>query len=272
MSATVISVFGGNLGDILWTTPLTRYEENVVVVLRAGDAKAEATSEVLRYQCARIFQNDPPETKQAPIRAHVTQRILTAYGHGGKPSIPRVILKPDEIQAAVKLLVGHGYTPESCAIVNHNSANGDLTNHRAHYVRPPSDVMSALARFHMKGGRAKVFQFGPAEGYYARDPFEPIEGCVHIRGLSVRELAACYHVIGKVISGDTGDQWLMLAVGGKVACLVPPHSDSMGYRHWDLHLDATCWGDEVPRVQYTLHSDWTTLMTTDLFRSIGNPS
>jgi hypothetical protein len=271
MPPCTASVFGGNLGDTLWVTALARYEPNVVVVMRAGDAKAESTSEILRYQCARVFENSPAETRKAAVRAHVTQQILTAYGHGGKPSIPRVILQPKEIEAAVKLLKTHGYTPDSIAIVNHNSANGDPTNYRAHYVRPPSEVMHKLAAFHARGGRAKIFQFGPTESYYTWDPFDPIPGAIHIRGLSVRELAACYHVIGKLISGDTGDYHLMLAVGGKVACLVPPHSDQLGYRHWDLLYDGVCWGDERPRVRYALHSDWTQFLDTDLFRSIDAP-
>lgn len=263
------SVFGANLGDILWTTALARYEPEVVVWLRAGDAKVEATAPILRHVARTMYMADPSETPQAAIRAHVTQRILAAYGHGGKPSVPRIVLTNPEIQKAMKLLAGHGLTPDSIAVVNHNSANGDPTNHRAHYVRPPSDVIKHLAAFHAKGGRAKVFQFGPDPGYYTRDPFDPIPGAVHIRGLSVRELAACYHVIGRMISGDTGDYHLMLAVGGKVACLVPPHSDAMGYKHWDLLYDAVCWGDEKPRVRYALHSEWTTFMDTNLFKNIG---
>ncbi len=271
--ALTISVFGGNLGDILWTTPLARYEPNLIVRLREGDAKVKATAPVLQGVVAVVtFEPSPPETAQAPIHAHVTQRILAAYGHAGRPSVPRIILTAAEIRAALDRLLPLGLSPESCAVVNHNSANGDPTNHRAHYVRPPSEVMHRLASFHMKGGRAKVFQFGPAPGFYTWDPFDPIPGAIHIRGLSVRELAACYHVIGKVISGDTGDMWLALAVGAKVACLVPPHSDVMGYRHWDLHLDAVCWGNELPRIRYALHHDWLSFASTDLFRSIGSPS
>ena len=53
--------------------------------------------------------------------------------------------------------------------------------------------------------------------------------------------------------------------GGKVACLTPPPSDIYGYHHWDLHLDATCWGDERPRVRYVLHDDWTQTLNTRLF-------
>jgi len=261
----VAHVFGGNLGDTLWVTPLARYEPNLVVVMQAGDAKAEAVSEVLRYQCARVFQDKVEGTAKAPICAHVTQQILEAYGHGGKPSIPRVILTKKEIEEAVKLLLSHGYTPESIAVVNHNSANGDPTNHRAHYVRPPRAAIEQLARFHMRGGRAKVFQFGPAPGYYTLDPFDPIEGCVHIRGLGVRELAACYHVIGKLISGDTGDKHLGLSVGAIVACLVPRHSEGYGYRHWDLLYDKICWGTEAPRLRYALYDNWEEFLRTDLF-------
>ncbi len=101
------------------------------------------------------------------------------------------------------------------------------------------------------------------------DIVEPIDGIMQVRGLSVRQLAAVYHIIGKLISPDTGDYHLMLAVGGKAVCLAPAHSDQFGYRHWDLHYDALCWGEERPRVRYIQHDDYTDAMNTRLFKDIG---
>ncbi len=267
MSA-LASVFGANLGDTLWLTPLARYEPDLTVWMRGDDAKARSVAPILDGLCKVKLEPNPPETRMSPIRAHVTQRILAAYGHQG-PSIPRVLLTPEEVLWAVDYLKGvtGGHHSKVVALVNHCSGSWDPTNHRASYVRGNPGAFKALAAF-WRGAGYKVLQFGPAHDFYARDIWTPIEGAIPVRGLSVRRLAAVYHVIGKLISLDTGDRWLMLAVGGQVACLVPPHSDEMGYRHWDLLLDATCWGEEQSREGYALHSNWTRFCNTSLFDDI----
>ncbi len=261
------SVYGGNLGDALWVTPLARYEPDLTVWMRGDDAKACSVAPVFDgLSCVKLYPN-PPDTRKERCYAHVTQQILAAYGHRGKPSIPRLLLTAAEVEWAVDWLwtnVPRTQSGNIIAMVNHCSGSGDLTNHRAQYVRGNPEVFNSLARF-WKGAGYKVLQFGPEPGFYDKDVFTPIEGAIPVRGLSVRQLAAVYHVIGKLISIDTGDYHLMLAVGGKVSCLTPPHSEGMGYRHWDLHYNAECWGDEKPRVRYTLHDQWTSLLNTNLF-------
>lgn len=270
MTPTTIraSIFGGNLGDTLWVTPLSRYfpDNELIVQMRGPDAKARATAPILEGLALKVeWVDSPSDTPRAPVKAHITQQILTYYGLGGKPSIPRIVLRAEEIMWAMEHLRPYGN--KMVAIINHNSASADPTNHRAHYVRGNPEAMRMLARFWMGAGY-NVLQFGPAPSYYTNDPFIPIKEATWIRGLSVRELAACYHIIGKLISGDTGDYHLMLAVGGRAAVLVPPHSDAMGYRHWDLLYDQVCWGDERPRVRYALHSDYTNFMSTNLFKQL----
>lgn len=268
---TYAPIWGCNLGDTLWTTPLARYIPDLVVQMLAHDARSRATAPILDGLCPVEWVDVTVETPKASIRAHVTQQILAAYGHGGKPSVPRVLLTMEEIQWAITHLRGLGVNPaRAVAMTNHNSGSGDPTNHRAHYVRPPSEVIKTLARF-WGGGTWRVVQFGPAPTFHDRDPFDPIPGAIHVRGLTVRQLAACYHVIGRFIGGDSGDYHLMAAVGGRAAVLVPPHSDAMGYRHWDLLYDAPCWGDERPRVRYALHQDWATFMHTGLFDEVVTP-
>ncbi len=268
--STLASVFGANLGDTLWLTPLARYEPDLTVWMRGDDAKARAVAPILDGLCKVKLEPNPPETEMFPFRGHVTQRILAAYGHRDKPSIPRVILKPEEVLWAVDYLKGvtGGHSSKVVGIVNHCSGSSDPTNTRAHYVRGPLEHYAALAAF-WRGAGYKVLQFGPKLGYYDRDVWTPLKDTIPVRGLSVRQLAAVYHVVGKLIAPDTGDYHLMLAVGGKVGCLVPPDSDELGYRHWDLHYDATCWGDERARVRYALHSDWTTFCDTNLFDDLS---
>ncbi len=260
---TITSVFGGNLGDTLWVSSLARYVPTLVVNMRATDAKARATAPILDGLAKVEWVDNPADTPREPIVAHVTQQILTKYGHGGKPSVPRVLFKPEEIMWAIEYLRPYG--KKIIAIVNQNSASSDSSNYRAQYVRPPSESIKSLAKFWMGAGY-NVLQFGPDPKYYTHDPFDGIPEATWIRGLSVRELAACYHIVGKLISGDTGDYHLMLAVGGRAAVLVPPDSQSYGYRHYDLLYDQVCWGDEVPRVKYGLHRNYVDFMNTKLFK------
>ena len=263
----VASVFGGNLGDTLWTTPLSRYvgDRGLIVQMRKGDAKAMATAPILRGLARVEWVDSPKDTPRTTQKVHVTQQILGHYGYAGLASIPRVRLDEAEIFGAIKFLKSKGLDPaRTIAMVNQNSASADPGNFRAQYVRPPSDVIKTLARF-WGGGQYKIAQFGPDPKYYTYDPFDPIPNAVHIRGLTVRQLASVYHVIGKLISGDTGDYHLMLAVGGKAACLVPPDSTNMGYLHSELLYDKVCWGDERPRVCYALHQNWIHFMDTKLF-------
>ncbi len=269
--ATLTSVFGANLGDTLWVTPLAQYVPDLVVWMRLNDLKAERTSAILQHTCARLMKEDPPETLKASVRGHVTQQILTAYGHGGKPSIPRVTLTATEIKGAIRYLADLGVNPaKAVALVSHTSGWKDPINARAQYTRGNGEMYSKIASF-WRGAGYKVLQFGPAPDFYSTDVVDPIEGTIPVRGLSVRELAAVYHVVGKLVSCDTGDYHLGLAVGARVVCLAPEHSDHLGYRHWDLHYDSVCWGDEQPRVKYILHDDWTQALDLRVFRDMGAP-
>lgn len=270
MSITA-SIWGANLGDTLWVTPLARYEPGLVVEMLGNDARSRATAPILEHLCEVRFVDKTTEThKSTTSHNHVTQRILEAHGHGGKPSVPRVILTAAEIQWAIEFLHSKGVSDprHSIAFTNHNSGSGDATNHRARYVRANPEVVKHLAAFWAQGGRNKVLQFGPDPKFYDNDPFDPLHGAIHIRGLSVRQLAACYHVIGRFVGSDSGDYHLMLAVGGKALCMVPRDSASWGYRHYDLLYDEVCWGGELPRVRYCLHEKWHELMSTSAFDSI----
>lgn len=244
------SLFCSNLGDALWVTPLVRHFPDLTVLMRKGDRRAEATAPIFDGIAKVELIDDPNETPKAWMQAHVTQRILVAQGLSG-PSIPFIKLTQDEIDWAKKELATF---VNPIVFINGNSANGK-SNPRAEYVRPPVAALQELVN-HYKTKGFTPLQFGPSPTFYDQDAFEPLEGCIPIRGLPIRKLAASYHVIGKMVSGDTGDYHLMLAAGGHATVLVPPHSDSFGYRYWDLLYDSTCWGDETPRVEYILHKDW----------------
>ena len=260
---TTVSQSGGNLGDALWLTPLARYIPDLVVQLRKGDKRSEAVAPIFDGLCKVEFVDNPQDPNKSKLDVHVSRKILYAYGIVGRNSIPQIKLTAGEIIWARGFLSAY---PNPIAIINGNSGTNDPSNYRAQYVRPPHEAMQEIANHFHKHGKT-VLQFGPDKSYYDRDPFVPLENAVHIRGLSVRQLAACYAVIGKMISGDTGDYHLMLAVGGETVTLVPHESFQLGYVYSDLLYGyaAQDWEDEKCRVHYLNHEDYKAIIAGRVF-------
>jgi len=127
---------------------------------------------------------------------------------------------------------------------------------------PPRKIIQEIVNY--LSDKFCVLQFGLAENFYrARySNFTPLENAYHIRGLEARELAACYHVIGKYIGGDTGDYHLMLAVGGIATTLVPKESCEMGYLYSNLFYAKDMWNGEDIRVTYINYLDLETIGKT----------
>jgi len=260
---TTVSFGGGNLGDALWLTPLARYIPDLVVQLRKGDKRAAGVAPIFDGLCKVEFIDNPPSPNKSNLDVHSTQKILYAYKLVDKNSIPAIKLTEEEISWAKDYLKDY---LNPIAIINNNSGTNDPINHRARYVCPPHEYIQRIADFYRLSGRT-VIQFGTEKGYYDRDPFVPIDGAIIIRGLSVRQLAACYHVIGQMISGDTGDYHLMLAVGGKCVTLVPLESFQLGYIYSDLLYGyaADDWKGEPVRVIYINHEDYKDIITNKIF-------
>ena len=251
---TTVSQSGGNLGDALWLTPLARYVPDLVVQLRKGDKRSEAVAPIFDGLCKVEFIDNPSDARRSKLDVHVARKILYAYGIVGRNSIPKINVTDGEILWAKGFLSGYS---NPIAIINGNSGTNDPANYRAKYVCPPHEFIQEIASHFHKNGKT-VLQFGPDPKYYDRDPFVPLENAVHIRGLTVRQLAACYAVIGKMISGDTGDYHLMLAVGGETITLVPTENFQLGYVYSDLLYGyaADDWEGEKPRSNYLNHEDY----------------
>ena len=258
-----VSYQGGNLGDFLWLTPLAKYIPDLVIEMRKGDKRSESVSKIFDGLADVEFVENPSPTRKTNDKIHITQKILNAYGVFGKNSIPKILLTDDEIKTAKKLLKSF---KNPIAIINNNSGTNDPLNYRARYVCPPHEFMQEICDHFIKNGR-DVIQFGPSSNYYDRDTFVPLNGATYIRGLSVRELAACYFVIGQMISGDTGDYHLMLAVGGECVTLVPHESLHLGYIYSDLLYGYANddWIGEMPRCTYINHELYKTIINERIF-------
>jgi hypothetical protein len=260
---TKVSFGGGNLGDALWLTPLARYIPNLTVQLRKGDKRAAAVSSIFDGLCKVEFIENPESPNKSKLDVHSAQKILYAYNIIDRNAIPAIKLKDEEISWAKEYLKNHS---NPIAIINNNSGTNDPLNYRAKYVCPPHEYIQEIADHYRKNGKT-VLQFGPLSDYYDHDPFVPIDGAIQIRGLSARQLAACYHVIGQMISGDTGDYHLMLAVGGKCVTLVPHENFQLGYIYSDLLYGyaADDWKGEPVRAMYLNHEDYKDIIINKVF-------
>lgn len=237
----------GTLGDSLFLTPaiwgLKNRNEEVIVQMHK-DEQCKAVSAVFDGLCPVEFI-DEPEEKIYHINnddTHYAQRVLNHLSISDVNCIPKIALTENEILWAKEFLKEY---ENPIAIVNDNSGCNDPNNHRAHYVRPPVELMQDQVNLWLKEGNS-LLQFGRKED----DKFTPLEDTIKIRGLTIRQLASCYRIIGKLISGDTGDYHLMLAVGGEAAVLVPAESQRLGYLYNELHYQPKLWKDEKIRVAY----------------------
>lgn len=247
----------GTLGDSLWITPIFRSFPGTT--LRLFDTPSchnvAQIYEGLVREVQFVEQPGVPPTMDAPT--HVTQRMLAAMGRPDDSIIPWVVLREDEIAWARWFLVQQGFPDLTRLLVihTHNSGWADPSNWFARHVKPPKPIMQTLADVARSDGYT-VLQFCNAPHAGKPDNFDPLTGTHHIRGLTLRQTAACYHVIGRLISGDTGDPYLALAAGARVVFLMCPELEQTGYRHFNVQYTDALWKGEKPRTRYHEFKDW----------------
>ena len=239
----------GSLGDALYLTSavneLNKRGEKVVVQMHK-DEQCRAVSRVFE-NLTEVEYTDTPVDKlyENKRNTHAAQVILNKLGIDNVNCIPKIKLTPEEIEWAKNFLSQYEYK-NAIIVINDNAGSHDPTNIGALYKRPPVDLMQFLADGFTKDGFT-VFQFGRKE----EDRFTPLKNVVYMRGLNIRQLAACYSLIGKIISGDTGDYHLMLSVGGEAYVLCPEESELHGYIYHELHYTPELFREEKVRVMYS---------------------
>ncbi len=178
----------------------------------------------VEFAAKGMFVADTPETDEQD--RCFSQRILAAHGLQGANPIPYVEVTGEELtwasdflarktQRDVKSLVAVAWAP--------GGARADLPDtHICNYRRWPTELrdrrIDALhsqgflpIRFGTKGSQSHI---------YANH--EEVAGVLSVPDLTLRQLAACYSIIGRYCGTDTGDHHLMLAAGGACDIWIPP--------------------------------------------------
>lgn len=236
----------GTLGDALWLTPAMRVRKDITVQMH-NDEQSRQVSTIYNGLAKVEFVDNPAEKlyhkTNEPV--HYAQRVLNQLGITEVNCIPHIKLEQKEIDFAHQYLVNIGDIKNPLAIVNDNSGCHDPFNYRAQYVRPNPKLIQQSVYSWKKAGFT-IIQFGRNDDRF----FTPLEGVIQIRGASIRQLAAFYHIIGKGIFGDTGDYHLMLSVGGTSLTLVPDESKELGYIYDELHYKPELWKGQKIRCRY----------------------
>jgi hypothetical protein len=250
------NIFGypiGNLCDSLLITPIFKKIKTATLEI-IDDEVARDKGVLFEGLCDVKFSKTPaPECPRTNERTHSSQAMLNALGITDVNFLPIVILKQNEIEWAKQFLSKYEnpivYTPT-------NSCSHDRNNLFAQMRTFTSEMNSLFIEKLSKD--FTILQFGLENGFYKNQKSEirKFDHVVNIPNLNLRQLAACYHVIGKGLFSDTGDPYLMTAVGGKVVEIVPMYNESI-YPYWKyIYNDEKLWKDEKVRNKYFCMSKW----------------
>jgi hypothetical protein len=233
-------------------TPIFKKIKNGILEI-IDDEVAKGKAVLLDGICDVSFSKNPaPECPQTKERIHRSQRMLNALGIDDVNAIPFVILKDEEIEWAKNFLIKYDnpivYTPN-------NSCSWDPTNYGAR-ARTFTEEMNKVF-IDTLSKKYTILQFGITSDFYTngRGGIVTYDKVINIPNLNLRQLAACYKVIGKGLFSDTGDPFLMIAVGGKVLEVIPMNLDY--YPFWDYaYVDDYLWKGEDIRAKYFCMTKW----------------
>lgn len=236
----------GSLGDALWLTPIMKARKDIIVQMHPDQQSRDVS--VVYNGLAQVEFTDNPAEKLYHInneQTHYAQKALNQLGITEVNCLPEILLTKEEIEWGREFLKQYE-DKKLLIILNDNSGHKDPTNIRARYVQPRASLMQQLVNNYIEKEGYTILQFGRKED----DRFTPLDNTIKIRGLNIRQLAACYALIGQIISSDTGDYHLMLSVGGKALVLVPPESKELGYVYKELHYTPELFKGETVRARY----------------------
>lgn len=255
----IIGLHGiGSLGDCLFLTPviqaLAEKGEKTTVQMHTETQSREVS--VIFEGLADVEFTDTPVPRLYILnkdKVHSAKRALHQLGFYNHSCIPKIKLEETELNWATSYL---SKFINPIILVNDGGGTSDPTNYRAKYVKGPPDNMQKMADFCILKGYT-VLQFGHkreilGSGYKS---FTPLDGAIHIRNLDIRQQAACFSIIRRIIAFDSGLQHLMLSVGGQAVVSIPDESLRLGYEYWDLLYPESEFEGEV-RVKYINHRNF----------------
>jgi hypothetical protein len=243
----------GNLCDALLITPIFKKIKNATLEI-IDDEVARNKGCLFNDLCEVKFSKNPaPECPRTQENTHISQTMLNALNITDVNYLPIVILKDEEIEWAKDFLKNYEnpivYTPTNSCSWDPNNLFAQMRTFTLDMHKTYIDILSK---------KYTILQFGLSNGFYkhTRSELYSLDDVVNIPNLNLRQLAACYKVIGKGLFSDTGDPYLMTAVGGKVVEIVPMYNESI-YPYWKyIYNDESLWKNEKVRNKYFCMTNW----------------
>lgn len=236
-----------NLGDNLGLTPLCAATPCRVHMY--DDAGCREVAPIFNGLAEVVFDNGSPE-KGPPksndpmeINAPNSLRHLLRFGQSGKNAIP--VMKLTEKEIAWTHILDH-LLSNPCILKASPGKHSERT--------PPMEVIQKIVD---ENPDVTFLTFGLSKNHPKYNFVDAVPKGDNVKAfydLSIRQLAAIYHVVGRYIGADTGDYHLMLAVGGKCEVLVPRESPTYPYSYF--HYNDVCWRGEIPRARYAQWWDY----------------
>lgn len=253
MERFTITNTAGSLGDWLSLTPILRAKPGSLVI--APDSPHTREFAKVYNGIADVeFVNHPiPNTPETNEELCFSQRILNHFGVTDRNAIPSIEITIEEKEWAKDFLKQYpnpyAFNPIT-ASVNFEKPDDDICNYR----RMPDALIQQIIEVFSKTDKTLI-KFGVKNTQtHIYKNYQELKGVVEIPDLSIRQLAACYHVIGQYLGTDTGDHHLMLAVGGECKTFIPP--SCWHYDHKRILYFKYAWKNEPIRELYsTFHKN-----------------
>jgi hypothetical protein len=252
----IIHNTAGSLGDWLSLTPILRAKAAESPLVIAPDAPHTRLFAAVYDGLAEVQLINGPVEHVPEISSDVcfSQRILDHYGLSDRSAIPSINVTTEEVAWAREFLKDYpnpmAFNPTT-ASARLDKPFSDICNYRRLPIALVVSIIDAL-----KTAGHTILKFG-AKTIHTNiyNNHEDFEDVVSIPDLTIRQLAACYHVIGKYIGTDTGDHHLMLAVGGECRLFIPPSSWNYDHKR-TLYLKSETydpWKGEPVREIYSVY-------------------
>jgi len=241
------------IGDALWATPVC-YLCNATIELPDNNfgKKVAALFDGIAYSVVFKQQHEMASFNNPQNSRHTTHDSFEKLGLTGS-IIPKINISSQEYEWAKSFLKSYN---NPIAIINDNSGCSDKNNWCANVIRPPTELVQSICDYLVQKNHT-MLQFGVSNGFYGdgRKMFTPLTGAIPILDLTLRQMAACYKVIGKIITGETGHPHLMAAVGGKVVDIVPDYVKH-GINLGKSIFTNEDWLPEKPRIKYVCYENF----------------
>lgn len=203
------------LGDMLTITPVIRQLGPTKCKLQLPHAMAHMAG-LFNGLCPVELVEDFPVWPGNGQREHQAVYKLRLMGLDVRDYLPSIKLTKDEIV--------FGQQEHSHKWIKAGDPLAFCPTGSAKWAHEKSRSISYWEKF-FKGEKRTILQFG-------RHDYPLLKGAIRMPFYNLRELASVYSAIGQLVSIDTGDLHLMLAVGGKCFVCVPDESRNYSYSEW----------------------------------------